>query len=65
MKKLYRSSKNRIIGGVAGGIAEYFDIDPILVRLLCVGLVFSGAFLIAYLAAWIFVPLGPSSEAHA
>jgi phage shock protein C len=32
-KKLYRSKKNRKIAGVCGGIAEYFDIDPIIVRL--------------------------------
>ena len=62
MKKLYRSRHNKIIGGVAGGIAEYFDIDPIIVRLALFGLVFSGAFILAYIAAWIFVPLTPSQE---
>ncbi|HCR52692.1 TPA: PspC domain-containing protein [Candidatus Kaiserbacteria bacterium] len=63
MKKLYRSRTNRIIGGVAGGLAEYFDIDPIIVRLVTFGLMFSGAFLIAYIAAWIFVPLAPEKSA--
>jgi phage shock protein PspC (stress-responsive transcriptional regulator) len=62
MKKLYRSQNNKIIGGVAGGIAEYFDIDPIIVRLALFGLMFSGAFFLAYIAAWIFVPLTPSQE---
>ena len=62
MKKRYRSRTNKIIGGVAGGIAEYFDIDPIIVRLALFGLVFSGAFILAYIAAWIFVPLTPSQE---
>lgn len=62
MKKLYRSRNNKIIGGVAGGIAEYFNIDPIIVRLMFFGLVFSGAFALAYIAAWIFVPLTPSPE---
>lgn len=62
MKKLYRSRTNRIIGGVAGGIAEYFDIDPIIVRLVTFGLIFSGAFLLAYIAAWIFVPLSPEQK---
>ena len=33
MKRLYRSEKNRMIAGVCGGIAEYFNIDPTLVRL--------------------------------
>jgi len=37
MKKiLYRSKKNRVVGGVCGGIGEYFDIDPTLIRLLAI-----------------------------
>jgi phage shock protein C len=59
MKKLYRSRDNKIIAGVAGGVAEYFDIDTVIVRLVFFGLLFSGAFILAYLAAWIFVPLAP------
>ena len=44
MKKLYRSS-NRILAGVCGGIAEYFDIDPTLIRVAYVVLsLFSAAF---------------------
>ncbi len=62
MKKLYRSRDNKIIGGVAGGIAEYFDIDPLIVRLALFGLIFSGAFLLAYIVAWIFVPLASLQE---
>ncbi len=62
MKKLYRSRNNKIIAGVAGGFAEYFDIDPVITRLICLGLVFSGAFVLAYFAAWIFVPLAPEPE---
>ncbi len=65
MKKLHRSRDNKIIGGVAGGVAEYFDIDSVIVRLVFFGLIFSGAFIIAYIAAWIFVPLAPGSgHAH-
>ncbi len=62
MKKLYRSRKNKIIGGVAGGVAEYFNIDPIIVRLVFFGLICSGAFFLAYIVAWIFVPLAPESQ---
>ncbi len=58
MKKFHRSHDNKILGGVAGGVAEYFDIDPVLVRLVFFSLIFSGAFILAYIAAWIFVPLG-------
>jgi len=58
-KRLYRSVKDKMIGGVCGGIAEYFTLDPTLVRLgyivLSVFTVFSGA--LAYLVLWIIVPL--------
>ncbi|MEC9488803.1 MAG: PspC domain-containing protein, partial [Halanaerobium sp.] len=40
-KKIYRSRRDRVLGGVCGGIAEYFDIDVILVRLLFVLLFFA------------------------
>ncbi|HPC36697.1 MAG TPA: PspC domain-containing protein [Candidatus Marinimicrobia bacterium] len=57
MKKLYRSRKHRIIGGVCGGIAEYFEIDPVLVRLIWVILIiFGGIGVLAYIIAWIIIP---------
>lgn len=59
MKKLYRSRKEKILGGVAGGFAEYFDIDPVIMRLIFFALLFSGTFILAYIVAWIFVPLAP------
>ncbi len=56
-KRLYRSKKERMIAGVCGGIAEYFDTDPTIIRLLwIVGSFFWGIGIIAYLAAWIIVP---------
>jgi len=62
-KKLYRSSKDCMIGGVCGGIAEYFDIDPTLVRLLAVLVVLlGGAGFIAYIIAWIIIPKNPEQE---
>lgn len=42
MIKLFRSKKNRIIAGVCGGIGEYADIDPVIVRILFVLLSFGG-----------------------
>ncbi|MCJ7443233.1 MAG: PspC domain-containing protein [Methanotrichaceae archaeon] len=61
-KKLYRSKKDRKIAGVCGGIAEYFNIDPIIIRLLTLILVLSvGAGLIAYIIAWIFIPEEPDN----
>ena len=57
MKSLCRSQKNRIIGGVAGGLAEYFDMDVVLVRLLWVLAVFiGGGGIFAYIIAWIIIP---------
>ena len=61
-KKLYRSRKNRVIAGICGGLAEYFDIDLIIVRLITLILVLSfGAGLIAYIIAWIVVPEEPAN----
>ena len=60
-KKLNRSVKDKVIGGVAGGIAEYFEIDPVIVRVLfVVSLFFHGAGIIAYIVLWIAVPEAPS-----
>ena len=57
-KRLFRSRKNRMIAGVCGGIGEYLEIDPTVVRLIWVLLVFLsfGAAIIAYIIAWIIVP---------
>jgi len=60
VKKLYRSRKNSMIAGVCGGIAEYFDIDPTLVRLLAILIVFLGGVgILAYIIAWIIIPENP------
>jgi phage shock protein C len=61
-KRLYRSCKDKILGGVAGGLGEYFGIDPTIIRLIIVLLVFSGFGVLAYLIAWIVIPLDPSCE---
>ena len=58
MKKLYRSS-NRVMAGVCGGIAEYFDIDPTLIRVAYVILsLFSAAFpgVLLYIILMILIP---------
>lgn len=59
-KPLRRSRSNRMIGGVVGGLANYFGMDPTLARVLYVGIsILSAAFpgLIAYILLWIIVPL--------
>jgi phage shock protein C len=60
-KKLYRSRSQRMLAGVCGGVAEYFGIDPTLVRLAAVALCFAGgAGAVAYVVAWIVVPESPA-----
>ena len=61
MKKLYRSRDNRKVGGVCGGIAEYFGFDPTLVRLAAVIFIFVwGSGLLAYVVAWAIIPERPA-----
>jgi phage shock protein C len=58
-KRLYRSGTDVMIGGVAAGLGEYFNIDPTLVRLAFVLLAFATGFfpaLMLYLILWIIVP---------
>ena len=57
-KRLYRSKKERVIAGVCGGIAEYVDTDPTLIRLLwaVITIASMGFGLILYLIAWIIIP---------
>ncbi|MBS7245211.1 MAG: PspC domain-containing protein [Bacteroidales bacterium] len=58
--RLYRSQSDKKIAGVCGGIAEYFNIDPTIVRLLWLILVFCfGGGLVAYLLAVIVIPYRP------
>lgn len=58
-KKLYRSNTNKMLCGVCGGIAEYLNVDPTIIRLLWVifGLTVVGIF--AYIAAAVIMPVKP------
>ncbi len=57
---IYRSRTDRVIAGVAGGLAEYFKIDPVLTRLGFVLFTFAGgAGLLVYVIAWIIIPERP------
>ncbi len=63
MKRLYRSSDNRVFAGIIGGLGEYFDVDPVILRLGCVFLAACTAFipgLIAYVIAIFLVPEKPA-----
>ena len=60
-KKLYKSGKNKMIDGVCAGIADYFGIDPTLVRLGAVVLTcFAGGGILAYIICAIIVPRDPN-----
>lgn len=67
MKKLYRSTKNKKIAGIFGGLGEVLSVDPTILRLAYVFIVLVGLFswmlpaipiLLAYLVAWIIIPEG-------
>ena len=59
-KKLYRSRKDRMVAGIAGGLANYFDIDPTLVRIIFIVTLFvGGGGFLAYIIMWIVVPEEP------
>jgi phage shock protein C len=65
-KKLTRSSSDKMLCGVAAGVAEYFDIDPVLVRLAFVLLTLAdGVGVLAYIALCIVMPEQTSSPAQA
>lgn len=61
MKKLYLSDTDKKLGGVCGGLGEYFDIDPTVVRVafILVTLLSFGLGVIAYILTWMIVPRKP------
>ena len=64
-KKLYRSRRSSMIAGICGGLGEYLNVDPTIMRLAAVLLAFAdGIGLIAYIIAWIVVPRNPEMEAE-
>jgi phage shock protein C len=59
-RKLYRSKTNRQVAGVCGGLAEHFNVDATLIRVLFVVLaVLGGSGLLLYVAMWIIIPKEP------
>ncbi|MBL7092208.1 MAG: PspC domain-containing protein [Candidatus Omnitrophica bacterium] len=74
MKKLYLSDTNRIIGGVFGGIGEYFDKNPTIFRILFIlltlllfvlgtaGYLIYGLAIVVYLAMWLILPKKPKVD---
>ena len=59
-KKMYKSNQNKMIDGVCGGIAEYFGIDPTVVRLIwALFSLMGGSGILAYIIAAIIIPRNP------
>jgi len=62
-RRLYRSAKSKLLGGVCGGIAEYFNVDPVIIRLLWVLFVLAyGIGILFYIIAWIIIPRNPKHK---
>lgn len=67
-KRLFRSYDNKMLGGICGGLAEYFDVDPSVMRILAVISLFisGGMTILVYIVAWVIIPLNepgqPSTE---
>lgn len=58
IKRLYRSKHDKVIAGVCGGLGEYFEIDPVIIRLLWILFVLLwGVGILLYIIAWIIIPL--------
>jgi phage shock protein PspC (stress-responsive transcriptional regulator) len=64
MKRLYRSRKERILGGICGGLGEHLDVDPTIIRLVwvVVTLLSLGTGILVYGIAWIIVPESPDES---
>lgn len=59
-KRLMRSSRDKKIGGVCAGLADYFDLDPTIVRIVwLLAIFFAGTGVLVYLILWIALPLAP------
>lgn len=64
-KRLYRSNSDRQIAGVCGGLAAYFGIDPVIVRVIAILLLLPGGApgLVPYIILWVAVPDNPNPAA--
>ncbi len=62
-RRLYRSKKDKVIGGVCGGLGGYLNIDPVAIRVVWLALILiGGTGLLAYLIAWILIPEAPEGK---
>jgi len=60
-KRLYRQTKDKMIGGVCTGLGEYFEIDPVILRVLFVAILLIGMGFLLYIILWIIIPKVPKT----
>ena len=66
VRRVRRSRKDRVFGGVCGGLGRYLNVDPVLLRIAAVALALSGGLgVLAYVIAWIVIPEEVGSEPDA
>ncbi|MDZ4723592.1 MAG: PspC domain-containing protein [candidate division Zixibacteria bacterium] len=59
-KRMYRSATDKKIAGLCGGLGDYFDIDPTIIRIIWLASVLGAGFgLLAYLIGWVVIPVEP------
>lgn len=58
-RRLRRSPSDKVFGGVCGGLGEYFDIDPVILRVIWAVLAISGIGILAYIICWLVIDEGP------
>ena len=61
-KKLYRVTQGKVLAGVCGGIAEYFELDPTVIRVIWALLAASGTGILAYIICALIIPQKPWSD---
>ena len=64
-RRLRRSRTDRVLAGVCGGVGRYLNIDPVLLRIIAVALIFAGVGVVAYVIAWIVIPEADEDEPEA
>ncbi len=59
-KRLFRANSDRVIGGVCGGLGDYLNVDPVIIRVIWLAtILIGGTGILAYLIAWILIPVSP------
>ena len=62
-KRIYRSRNDKVIAGICGGLGNYLNIDPVIIRVIFIILLLTvGSGILIYLIAWILIPLEPEDS---